>query len=249
MTRFRWILWIGLALLIAGLATPLRPSTVRRAPRRERVKMATPTATTPTLLVEEEEERPIETPTPGETGIASVRITDESGHPIAGARVTAALSTDFFETIRTVEWPCGPDGSIAWDWPEDAWAVLNIRADGFVPRIVEITAPLAESLDVALARGGALQGSLSDSSGAPVAHSRIRLEPLTHQTSLTNRVVAGMGLVDAELTTDGRGSFDVSCLRPMDYRLVFVDRPGTPALTLPAADLASGRISVRTPWR
>lgn len=249
MKRFRWLLWIGLALLIAGLATPLRPSTIRRPLRKERSKATTPIAATPISPAEEEDSIPSESSTEGEVGVPTVRIADASGRPIPGARVTAAISTDGFETIRTVELAVGPDGSLPLDWSEDTWAVLDVRADGFVPRIVDITAPLVDPLEVVLARGGALEGSLTDASGAPFANAKIRLEPLFHQTTLTNRVVARMELVDAERTTDGRGSFDAAGLRPMDYRLVFVDRSDTPALTLRADDIASGRISVRTPWR
>jgi len=92
-----------------------------------------------------------------------------------------------------------------------------------------------------------LLGTLRGGNGAPVGYARLRFEPVVRQTNLTNRVLARLPLVDADITTDSQGRFECRTLRDGDYRVLFVDRPGTPAALVTAAQIRSGRLDLRAP--
>ncbi|MBI2898710.1 MAG: hypothetical protein HYY17_00850 [Planctomycetes bacterium] len=175
-----------------------------------------------------------------------VRVTDVSGRPLARSRIKAAISTDYFQTHEVVELETDGDGNCGSEWPEGAWIVLNVWSDGMAPQAVTLTAP--GPLAVRLAPGTGLAGTAASASGAPLVHARLRLEPILPETNMTNRVLSRLSLVDAEVTTDSRGGFDCHTLRNVDYRVVFVDRPGTPGMILRAADVKAGRVALRTPW-
>lgn len=200
-----------------------------------------------------------ETPAEGQTTTAGdevvpppanhpgIALFGPSGKPVDGAKVTLAVSRDRFRTLEVVQASTDASGRVTATWPSDAWVVIDVRAKGLTPQVVSITTADADPLGLHLAEGRSFRGTLHDLKGRPVAGERLRLVPIVVQTSLTDRVLSGLPLVDAEATTDAEGVFEASSLRPGAYRVVFVDQPKLPAAVLRAADVEAGAATVRIP--
>jgi protocatechuate 3,4-dioxygenase beta subunit len=98
------------------------------------------------------------------------RVADESGKPVPGARVlvVAGGGGASEEDARfSAEARTGPDGTFTAGNAPDGSRVILVRAEGFVPfSRFSIEAHPDERL--ALQRGGSVQGTVTDASGAPV---------------------------------------------------------------------------------
>ena len=174
-----------------------------------------------------------------------LRITDATGRPVEGARVTAAVSTDYFKSFDRVEAVSGADGGCDIDLPARAWVVLNVNAAGLAPQASSLTEPDPGVIAVALSPGVALEGRLTTRANGPAARARLRFEPVIPQAGFTQRIVGAMALVDDEVVTDENGRFRCAALRPTDYRVVFADTPDRPARILRAADIRKGDVSLK----
>jgi protocatechuate 3,4-dioxygenase beta subunit len=114
---------------------------------------------------------------------ASGHVVDETGKPVAGARVIAAANEGILDgdSRHVAETRTGADGAFTIaDAPEGARAVL-VRAAGFVPATrVQLEAKTDEK--ISLQHGGSVKGLVLDASGKPAAGVVVTSEDVAART-------------------------------------------------------------------
>lgn len=122
----------------------------------------------------------IQVPSPSGT---SGRVVDETGKPVAGARILVAASESGFDgDSRYIgESRTGADGTFAVpDAPEGTRAVL-VRAPGFVP-VTRVQIEARSDEKISLQRGGTVRGAVLDVSGKPAAGVIVTAEEVAART-------------------------------------------------------------------
>ncbi|MFL5271734.1 MAG: carboxypeptidase-like regulatory domain-containing protein [Anaeromyxobacteraceae bacterium] len=157
-------------------------------------------------------------------------IVSADGAPVGGARLTVAEGRRQGATTLPGEVFSGPDGRFALAGARRSGALLLVRAEGFVPEVVAAP-PHARRLVVVLAPAGAIQGTLRDARGAPLAGARVRA---------VSREAMDLG----EACADGAGRFAITALRPGRYAVHAVDAV-LPAAWVEVGPGASPHVALR----
>jgi protocatechuate 3,4-dioxygenase beta subunit len=119
---------------------------------------------------------------PSASGISG-RVVDETGRPVAGAKVVVAASESGFDgDSRYIgESRTGADGTFAVpDAPEGTRAVL-VRAPGFIP-VTRVQIEARSDEKISLQHGGTVRGAVLDVSGKPVAGVIVTAEEVAART-------------------------------------------------------------------
>lgn len=170
----------------------------------------------------------------GNARISGRVVAADSGAPLAGARVTleaSHLPSSMARTVRT-------DANGTFEFPEIAAGTYGLKADkagyftkpssrfriaGDTPVSVR-DGQTADTVMIALHRGGAITGRLVGQSGQPVPQLQVHAHRLQHGFSAGERAPGIGGLGDL---TDDLGQFRVYGLRPGDYIIVASGRNST----------------------
>ena len=197
------------------------------------------------------------TSSPGSVAIAlqkaaavSGRVNDESGAPVAGARVRFARDSNVRALIRggpaaflgRPGVTTGPDGAFR---IRGLAAEKNLTLEAAKPGYVTakrhgVTLKAGESIkDIALVvkRGLEARGRVVDSTGQPVAGAEIRLSRAERGGARFMFQIGGMNREKADATSGADGSFRVAGLEPGEYA-VAVSRDGYAPKRVPSAPVA-----------
>ena len=114
----------------------------------------------------------------------SGRVSDDTGKPVSGARVTVVAGGAGFgdaEAVYLSEAKSGVDGSFAMPDAPDGPRVLTARAAGFGP-VTRFAFEARAEERIVLRTGGAVRGILTDASGKPVAGAIVVCEQVAART-------------------------------------------------------------------
>ena len=174
-------------------------------------------------------------------GIASGRVVDLAGQPVAGARIASDWAGD---GVRT-----GDDGRFVLRRLPAGDVMMTATADGHSPETFTVVAG-ADDVEVRLAPGGVVRVRVVDSAGLPVAGARLALDDGFGQGS-----IGWSGTTDAEgrvvwrgAPRDGRVDFWVGAPGYITYRRVGVDvgGPEKEIVLLPALEVVGTVVDAAT---
>jgi protocatechuate 3,4-dioxygenase beta subunit len=194
---------------------------------------------------------------PGSVAIAlqkaaavSGRVTDESGAPVAGARVRFARDSNVRALIRG-----GPSAFLGrpgvTTGPDGAFRMRGLAAErnqtleaakaGYVTaKLHGVTLKVGETVkDIALVvkRGLEARGRVVDSAGQPIAGAEVRLSRAERGGAGFMFQIAGMNREKADATSGVDGSFRLAGLKPGEYALA-VSRDDYAPRRVPSATVA-----------
>ncbi|MGA0058420.1 MAG: MSCRAMM family protein, partial [Planctomycetota bacterium] len=186
------------------------------------------------------------------TGAAVIagRVVDESGQPVAGAKVQPLLGGSGMKSLfpmllgrdRSVE--AGEDGRFVLAGLEPGEITFGAEAKGYVPATEKVEVRVAERRDdvvVVLARGASIAGTVIDDRGLPVAGAKVGVERM-------REIAPGLQFssVDEEsqVETDENGYFLVSGVEGPKVSLI-ARAAGHAQKTLGEIELGDGSVLFR----